>query len=189
MKRAFLLLTWALLAASGCLGDPATDPSPVLIQANEIGVLTDLQTGELLDPLLPGLHLIEPGFYDVTIYTLGEMVFLLAGSPEADQRGAVDALTLDGAAVRLEVSLLFRVDPTRINQLHARYGKDYFSAFVDPAIRDLTVEAAARFSADALRGDQRAVLETELKNAAGAALAEEGLILSDLLVSAVDFPE
>lgn len=184
MKRAFVLLLLVLLAASGC-----GLIRPVTIQENQIGVLTNSETGELLDTLYPGRHLIEPGPYDVAVYQLGTFMLQLTDSPVDGRRDPIDALTLDGETIHINVTILYSLNPLPIGDLHTRYQGAFIEDFIDPTLRAQATALAATFSARDLFGEKLVAFEITFEEAVSTALAEEGIILVNVLINYITFSE
>ena len=93
-------------------------------------------SGDLAEtPLRPGLHIVIPGVQEVTLYSVAQQEYTMSGKTgEGALRGddAVEALTQDGQQVRLDVTIIYRISPSKANEVHVRWGDRYQNGLVRP---------------------------------------------------------
>lgn len=163
----------------------------LLVEAQQVAVVFNTVNGSLDDnPRGPGTHIIVPVFQQATIYqTQQRTLELSAGSTQGSGRESISARTTDGQEVDLDVSILYGVDPANVNIVHQRWRDNYENGLVLPTVRSLVRDVVARFRANEIYGTRRSELEQGMQDTLGPRLAEEGLLLTDLLVRDIDFSD
>jgi prohibitin 2 len=109
----------------------------LVVDAGEMAVIFNQITGSL-SSLDQGTHLLIPGLQKPTIYDGRVQTYTMSGTyGEGEVKGddALEGLTKDGQVVKLEVSVRFHVDKTKVADLHQHIGTDYVDKFVRPQVR------------------------------------------------------
>jgi regulator of protease activity HflC (stomatin/prohibitin superfamily) len=134
-----LILLVTVLA--GC--DILETGQQVIVRDNEIGVLSDAATGEM-QTLQPGTHIYDPFNQNVTFYPTFVQHYMFSGSntgmDTVTASPAVEAQTLDGTAVTISLSVVFRINPENVILVHQNwYGTagDFRVGYIRPATRML----------------------------------------------------
>jgi regulator of protease activity HflC (stomatin/prohibitin superfamily) len=172
----------------------------VLIQPNEIGVVfRQTASGDraLLEPLQSGLKWVVPFVDQVIVYDAGQQSVTMAGGATEDytqqgmegQYSAVRAISKDGQIIFLDVTVIFRIDPTKINAIHRSWRDTYAEGFIVPQTRSEVRNAVSSYGAEEIYSGQRAALETEVAESLRAAIATEGFLLTDFLVRDISFSQ
>jgi len=161
------------------------------IQPNEVGVVFNVLSGELADtPLGPGLHIIIPGVQEVTIYSTAQEEYTMSGEvAEGAVRGddAVVALTQDGQQVRLDVTVIFRIDPANANEVREKWQERYINGLIRPALRNQTRAALTRFRVEQIYGAEHDELEQEIEDGVKALIEPDGFQVSNVLIRNISF--
>jgi len=165
----------------------------VLVQPNERGVVfrqTASGDDALLDPLQPGLSWVVPFVDQVIIYDIARQSVDMAGSgTESEGRGAVRAISADGQVVNVDVTVVYRVDPTDVNNVYRNWRNNFVDGFIVPQARSEVRNAISNFSADQIYSGGRTQLETEINQSLMEVLSAEGFELVDLLIRNIEFSE
>jgi regulator of protease activity HflC (stomatin/prohibitin superfamily) len=164
----------------------------LIVQPQEIAVVFNTLSGNLEQPRRAGTHIVIPVIQDVTIYPIEQQQYTMSGiEREGALPGddAVQARTVDGQVVRLDVSLLFGIDPNNVNTVHQRWRTRYVNDFIRPTARGIVRDVVSRFRAEEIYGGGRGEMEDSIQAALEARMAEEGLILTDLLVRDINFSQ
>lgn len=164
----------------------------IVVAPQERAVVFQTLSGELGAPRGPGTHIIIPVIQDATTYNISQQEYTMAGAREEGNRtgdDAVEARTLDGQVVRLDITVLYSVstDSEDLNELHIRWRNTYEENFVRPTVRGLAREVVAGFPAEDIYGQRRAEMEDQMQSLIANRFAEESLILNDLLVRNITF--
>jgi regulator of protease activity HflC (stomatin/prohibitin superfamily) len=165
----------------------------VEIRANEVGVVYNALSGDLSDePLGPGLHFIIPGVQDVTIYSTAQQEYTMAGQAgegtPPDEEG-VEALTKDGQQIRLDITIVYRIDPSRVNEVHIKWRNQYEQWLVRPVVRSIAREVVGEFDALEIYGEKRATIESEIEERVRRLLDRDGLQVDTVLIRNSVFSE
>jgi regulator of protease activity HflC (stomatin/prohibitin superfamily) len=169
----------------------------VLIQPNEVGVVfrqTARGDQALLEPLQPGLSWVVPFVDQVIIYDVGQQSVTMAGVTENyNQQGeigsysAVRAISKDGQTINLDVTVIFRLDPVQINQVHRNWRNGYLEAFIVPQARSEVRNVVSLYSAEEIYSGGRATLENQIFDGLTTQLQNEGFLLTDVLIRDISF--
>src|SRR5258708_38609336 len=101
------------------------------------------------NPLLPGVHIIVPIINQPYIYSTEIQTYTMSKTPAEGQVSgddSVSVLTNDGQQVSIDVSVLYSIDPAKVNQVHLRYQDRFHDAFLRPTERSVVRDTASRFS-------------------------------------------
>jgi regulator of protease activity HflC (stomatin/prohibitin superfamily) len=165
----------------------------VLIQPNEVGVVfrqTAQGSASLLSPLQSGLSWVVPFVDQVVKYDVGQQSVTMAGAEETTQvggHGAVRAVTKDGQTIYVDVTVIFRIDATRVNDIHRDWQKTYLDGFIAAQTRSEVRNATSGYSAEEIYSGGRAALEKQLVDDLSDAFQNQGFLLTDILIRDVSF--
>jgi prohibitin 2 len=162
----------------------------VVVGAGQRAVLFSLQGGTLSRQLDEGIHLIvpfvqRPIFYDVRTqtYTMSEVTW--EGEVKGDD--SLSALTSDGQVVKIDISLRFHPDASKIWRLHQRVGPDYANKIIRPEIRSQTRVAIAEFPVEDVYSGKREALEQQIEDRLTHSLRQNDVIVDEVLLRNVQF--
>lgn len=163
----------------------------VEVRATEVGVVFNVLSGDLADtPLGPGLHVIIPGIQEVTIYSTTQQEYTMSGQvSEGAVRGddAVTALTKDGQQVKLDLTVIYRIDPANANTVHTRWQDRYENGLIRPAMRNQTRAALTQFEVQEIYGEEHAQLEQKIEEGVKELIDPEGFQLTNVLIRNITF--
>jgi prohibitin 2 len=184
----------------------------VIVQPTERGVVFNVVDGTLQEPPLePGTHIVIPILQEVTIYPVSQQEYTMsdvAAEGRVQGQDAVVARTKDGQEVRLDVTVLYGLDPAQVNEVHKRWQKNYEEKLVRPLARNLVRTVVAGYQAAEIYGEPgatttatdqfptesgltrgRAEMEAEITATVKEEFAKEGIILTGLLIRAINFSD
>ncbi len=168
----------------------------VLVQPNEVGVVfrqTARGDAALREPLQSGLQWVVPFVDQVIIYNVGQQNVDMVGGAEVSQvaqgRPAVRAISKDGQVIYLDVTVIFRIDASKVNQVHRSWRDAYIDGFIVPQTRSEVRNAVSLYGAEEIYSGGRAALETQIGEALRPELAREGFLLTDILIRDISFSE
>ncbi len=188
-----------ILVVIGVIGVLVTVPvnaGLVLVQPNEVGVVfrqTASGDAALREPLQPGLKWVVPFVDQVIIYNVGQQSVDMIGGVEAVQstgvRPAVRAITRDGQQINLDITVIFKLDPAQVNQVHRNWRSTYVDGFIVAQTRSEVRNAVNNYGAEEIYSGGRAALEGQIADALRGELAREGFLLTDVLIRDISFSE
>jgi prohibitin 2 len=165
----------------------------VEVKANEVGVVFNTLNGDLAaTPLGPGMHIIIPGIQEVTIYSVAQQEYTMSGKTgEGAVQGddAVEALTNDGQQVRLDVTIIYRISPSKANDIHVNWQNRYQNGLVRPTIRSVAREVVGQFNVQEIYSEKRSELGIEIQAQAETLMTRDGLEVIDVLVRNIVFSQ
>jgi regulator of protease activity HflC (stomatin/prohibitin superfamily) len=166
----------------------------LIVQPNERAVIVNTLTGQLETPRSAGTSVVVPVVQAYTIYPISQQQYTMSGRElEGQTRGndAVQARTVDGQEVALDITVLYSVNPQgdEINKLHVRWANGYQDNFVRPTVRGLIRDVVSGYRAEDIYGEARTAMEDSMQSRIGERFTQEGLILTDLLVRDITFSE
>lgn len=178
-----VLLGVGLSLASSC----------VEVKGGERAVIYSKISGVLPRPLGQGFHVLVPLIWKPTIYDVKTMTYTMSRTPhEGPVKGddAIKSLTSDGLQVEVDLSVQFHVDPEKVAQLHQEIGPHYLEKIVRPEVRSDTRMVISEFrSTDIYAGVKRQEIEQRIKERLAPRFAASYLVLENVLLRSVQFPE
>ncbi len=102
---------------------------------------------------------------------------------------AVEALTKDGQQIRLDVTIIFRIDPKNANIVRREWQNRYLDGLIRPNVRAATREVLGQFEVQEIYGEKRAELAVEIQTQVSAAIAPQGFEVTSVLVRNIVFSE
>jgi prohibitin 2 len=180
--------------------------SLTVIEPGHRGVVFHLFQGVQHQTLTEGVHFLPIGLNRVAVYDTRSRVSHvrdLISSPPAsppprassqpqNQRASSQAQdhllwtpTADGLKVGLDLSVRYRLDPSRLPELHRSVGPEYESKIVHPVAWNVTRLVASEYSLLDIYGKRRQELQQDAFSRLQALLARDGLIGEDLLLREV----
>lgn len=162
----------------------------LVVQPAERAVVFNTISGALETPRSPGTNIVIPGIQQAAIYDVSQKQYTMAGTIEDGARSGDDAVrarTTDGQEVRLDITVLYSIDPEQVNTVHQRWQSRYESDFVRPTTRGLVRDVVSAYRAEEIYGTGRGEMEDQIQSLLLARMAQEGLLLNDLVVRDMNF--
>jgi regulator of protease activity HflC (stomatin/prohibitin superfamily) len=165
----------------------------LIVQPARAAVIVNVLSGELEDPArAPGTSIIIPGLQEYIIYQTDQREYTMSGiSSEGRLQGndAVEALSADGQEVRLDITVLYRIERGDVNQIHLNWQNRYEGDFIRPTVRAVARDVVSQFEAEAIYGEKREQLGNQIEAVVGEQMIGEGLTLTALLVRQIEFTD
>ncbi len=164
----------------------------LIVQPDEVAVVFNTVNGNLEQPRRSGTSIVIPVIQQVTIYPIRQQQYTMSDTATEGAitgQDAVSARTIDGQEVRLDLTVLYGIDPAQANLVHQRWQNRYTDDFVRPTARGIVRDVVSRYRAQDIYGEKRSELETAIKAELKARMDEEGLILTDTLVRDITFSQ
>jgi regulator of protease activity HflC (stomatin/prohibitin superfamily) len=159
------------------------------IDAGKVGVKS--LYGSVQPDILPsGLHVINP-LLDVTVFDIQTQNYTMSamhaeGAQEGDD--AIRVLSNDGLEVVIDLTVLYRIDPSAAPKIFKQIGVDYSDKIVRPVTRTRIRDNAVYYDAVALYSTKRNEFQQRIKNTIEADFKSRGLILEQLLIRNINLP-
>src|SRR5258708_3422383 len=170
----------------------------VEIASTQVGVVFqsiggDPSTNRLWpDPLQPGVHIVLPVINQVYTYSTEVVNYTMSkttneGAVSGDDSVAVR--TSDGQQVYIDVTVLYKVDPLKVNTVHLKFRDRYQEDFVRPTVRSLVRDVVSGYVVTDLLGTKRTEIENSLNTILAKAFQDNGLSLQALQLRNITFSE
>lgn len=166
--------------------------SMVFIPPDQVGIVVSLLSpgGIRPQPMRAGLHWIFPVLEAEINYPISWQTYTMSTKPTEGQvfgDDSIRARTSDGQEVRLDVSLIFRVDPEQVVSLHVAWQERYTVDLVRPLIRGLVRTQVSQFTVKEVNSSARKDLEVNLDSLLRNQLSGKGLIVDQFILRDITF--
>jgi regulator of protease activity HflC (stomatin/prohibitin superfamily) len=146
------------------------------VPAGHVGVLVVF--GQVQDATLPeGVHLANP---------MAVNHVLSVRTVEKTEKASVPSK--EGLIVTLDVTLLFRLDPTKAHEVYQTIGPRYVSVVVDPNLRSAIRSVTSAYSANALYTGEREVVAQKIVAELSTQLEPRGITVENILLRDIQLP-
>lgn len=168
--------------------------SVVFVDPTRVAVIISLVSpgGVRPEPMSAGLHFIIPVVESDLRYSIAWQTYTMSGSPtEGNVMGddSIRARTSDGQEVRLDTSIIFRVNPEQVVTLHIDWQERYVDEFVRPVISGIVRTQVAQFTAREVNSAVRRDLEVSLERILLGEFAAKGLLVDQFLIRDITFTD
>ena len=109
-----------------------------------------------------------------------------AGSPEGSF-SAVRAISSDGQVIYVDATVIYRLDTTRINYIHRNWRDTYIEGYIVPQVRSDLRNVVSNYGAEQIYSGGRAQMETQIVDNLVDTLAQEGIIMTEVLIRNIEF--
>jgi len=154
--------------------------SAVTIPAGHVG-LHDLFGQVSETEMQPGLHFKNPlaSVHKMSVKT--EQYSMSGGD-------AISALTKEGLTVSLDLTVLYRLNPSSADEVFTTIGEEYVGVIVRPQIRTAIREMIANYDAKELYSEARETIATEIAVKLEPELGSRNIILEKVLLRNIQLP-
>jgi regulator of protease activity HflC (stomatin/prohibitin superfamily) len=165
----------------------------VYVESNERGIVKTIGAGGIRpEPLQPGLNWILPVVEQAVTYSISNQTYTMSAvATEGQVQGddSIRARTKDGQEVILDASVIYRVDPKKVVQLHIVWQDKYQEGIVRPEARGVIRDAVSQYGVEEVVSSKRAEMVQFITDQLGATLAENNLELIDFVLRDIHFSE
>jgi len=143
------------------------------------------------NPLRAGLHGVIPFVERPLHYPIYNQTFTISrsgfemGTPGVDD--TIKSRSSDGQEVFMDASLIFRVDPNRLNEVHIAWQGRYVEDLIRPLVRSYVRSSASQLKAKEIYSDERFEMEQETFEAISRVLEENGFVGVDFFLRNITF--
>jgi regulator of protease activity HflC (stomatin/prohibitin superfamily) len=165
----------------------------VFVQPTERGVvITALGEGIRPDALEPGLNWVVPFLENVIMYPITRQTYTMSIAPEEGAiRGddSVEARTADGQIVRVDASVIFSLDPSKVVENHIKWSGAYINNLVRPFARGVLRDGVSQFRIDEVISSKRFELTSFMTDQLAENFTEGNLILHEFVLRNIALSE
>ncbi len=162
----------------------------VFIPAGFAGVVYDRGRGVLRSPLREGINMVIPFWQSVYLMDtrLQEYTMSMATDEGALRRDdSLDAPTSDGQQVKIDATVLFKINPEDAPSVYQTIGTNYVDKVIRPFSRSQIRMVISRYSATAIYSDKRQEAEDVMTKEITKLLADKKVNVDRVLLRSVNF--
>lgn len=196
----------------------------LIVNPTERVVVFNSITGELEENARePGLHVIIPGIQQTFVYLVSRQEYTMSSSVgegsnvRANIDDAIEARSIDGQEVSIDITILFTIDPGNVNAVHVNWSdipQGYVEGLIRPTLRSLTRDVVSTARAEEIFGsavivsaedgsdvtpveadssrpnltpNSRAEVQAEIERRARVELGDEGFTVIEVLLNEINF--
>jgi regulator of protease activity HflC (stomatin/prohibitin superfamily) len=159
------------------------------IDAGRVGVVSVF--GKVEKQVLPsGLHFVNP-LAEVTVFDATTQNYTMSQVHDEGQKEGDDAirvLSADGLEVVIDLTVLYRIDPSQAPRIYQEVGPNYTDKLVRPIARTRIRDNAVYYDAVSLYSKQRDEFQLKIQKTIEQDFSKRGIILEQLLVRNILLP-
>lgn len=164
----------------------------IFIPAGHVGVVYDRGRGVLPNSMHEGLNFAIPFWQSVTLMDTRIQEYTMSAAVDEGalrRDDALDAPTSDGQQVKIDATVLFRIDPAKAPEVYKTIGVDYVDKIIRPFSRSQTRMVMSRYTAPELYSAKRQEAETVVTKELAELIEPKNIIIDKVLLRAVYFSE
>lgn len=166
--------------------------SLVFVQPHQLSVVVSVLRPEGIrpEPLGSGLHWVVPLAEHAVLYPRYWQTYTMSHTARDDATGNANPIvtrTLDNQEVTIDVSVIFRLDPERLVDIHRYWQERYRDDLLRPLVRAYLRREVSGYTVDEVNSSQRNRMEQGLDATVKAGAAEQGLVVMDVLLRNIAF--
>lgn len=168
--------------------------SMIFVQAQERGVVITPfgGLGVRKEALQPGLNFIVPFVENVVTYPTTRQNYTMSiAHQEGDRLGddSIEARTADGQLVKVDASVIFTIDPTKVILVHIDWQNTYMDNLIRTVSRGVIRDAVAQYGIEEVYSSKRQELIDDINTDMAERLEREGFILIDFVLRNIAFSD
>jgi regulator of protease activity HflC (stomatin/prohibitin superfamily) len=140
--------------------------------------------------LYPGVHLVTPLVDSVALYDTREQVYLTATTESV--KGAKELLTVqarEGLNIGIAVAVRYRIDPRRLDFIHANLPEDIGGEVVAPVVASTYRSLAPNYITREIFAVKREELRSKAAEAIKTRLESDGIVVREVVLRDIKLPE
>lgn len=165
----------------------------VYVESNERGVVKTIRAGGVrVEALDAGLHWIVPVVEQVVTYSISNQNYTMSVAPQEGQVAGDDSIrarTKDGQEVIVDASVLYRIDPNKVVNLHIAWQNNYENGVVRPEVRGVIRDVVSQYGVEEVVSTKRAEMISTISELLGESFAENNLEMLDFILRDIHFSD
>lgn len=162
----------------------------IFIPAGSVGVVNDMGRGVVQTPMREGLNYAIPIWQRVTLMDTRLQEYTMSMAPDEGalrRDDSLDAPTSDGQQVKVDATVIFRIDPNKAPEVYKTIGTDYVDKLIRPYSRSQIRMVISRYTAPAIYSESRQEAETIMTKELSDLLKPKNIIVDKILLRTVIF--
>jgi len=162
----------------------------IFVPPGFVGVVYDRGRGVLPNIYKEGLHFAIPFWQTVIFFDARLQEYTMSMVPDEGavrRDDSLDAPTSDGQQVKVDATVLFRIEPEKAPEILKTVGMDYIDKLIRPISRSQIRMVISRYSAIEIYSDKRQEAENVMTKEIADLLLPKSLVLDKVLLRTVVF--
>jgi len=156
-------------------------PPFVVIPSGYVGVKLTLGKADM-DELPPGLNFIIPAVQRVIKMSVRTHSYDLRGA------NSINSLSKDGLTINTELTVLYKIMPTKAAEIYVEYGLDYEDKIIKPVIRSAVRDVIATLDSSQVY-QERELIQKKLMESVSKELEKRYIVLDEILIRDIRLPK
>ncbi|NPA17379.1 prohibitin family protein [Persephonella sp.] len=156
-------------------------PPFVVIPSGYVGVKLTLGKADM-EELPPGLNFIIPAVQRVIKMSVRTHSYDLRGA------NSINSLSKDGLTINTELTVLYKIMPTKAAEIYVEYGLDYEDKIIKPVIRSAVRDVIATLDSSQVY-QERELIQKKLMESVSKELEKRYIILDEILIRDIRLPK
>jgi len=163
--------------------------SIVVVPDGFAGIRVSQIWGARQGTLYPGMHLVTPLVDSIALYDTREQVYTTAASqtPKTDNEVLI-VQAREGLNIGLAVSVRYRLDPRRLNAIHANLPQPVGEQVVAPVVSTIYRQLAPNYITQEIFATKREELRANAAAAIKTRLESDGILVREVLLRDLQLP-
>jgi regulator of protease activity HflC (stomatin/prohibitin superfamily) len=163
----------------------------VSVPVGSVAIVVNRLTGLKPGALEPGAHIVLPGIETPFYYNtrLQELTLSRRGEGGPDIDESIKALSKEGLEISVDITVQFRIIPSKASELHREVGADYINVVIRPQVRSKVRDSLGQFNATDLISTKRKALENSVIAALEGVFIASNLELRAVLLRELRIPD
>jgi regulator of protease activity HflC (stomatin/prohibitin superfamily) len=160
-----------------------------VVPSGRAGVLVSQISGTLPGTRFPGVHWILPLVQGVTLYDTREKVFTtaLADDPKTKAE-SLKVQTKEGLQVGMAIAVRYRLDPRRLDYIHANLPQPIEEQIVPPVVAGVFRQVVPNYLVREVFATRREEVRKLAADAIQKKLAQDGLLVKEVILRDIQLP-
>lgn len=163
--------------------------SIVLVPSGLAGVRVSQLTGTVPGTLYPGLHFVVPLVQSVALYEIRDHVYTTAVADDAKQ--AVEVLraqSKEGLNLGVAIAVRFRLDPQRLDYVHANLPQPVADELVAPVIASVFRQVVPNYMVREVFATRREEIRKRAAEEITKRLSADGIVVKEVMLRDIQLP-
>lgn len=164
----------------------------IFVPPGYVGVVYDRGRGVLTNPLKEGLNFAIPLWQSVTLMDTRLQEYTMSAAIDEGalrKDDSLDAPTSDGQQVKVDATVLFKLNNAKAPLVFQTIGTNYVDKIVRPFSRSQIRMVISRYTAPAIYSEKRQEAETVMTKELSDLLTDKNIIVDKVLLRAVYFSQ
>jgi regulator of protease activity HflC (stomatin/prohibitin superfamily) len=163
--------------------------SIVVVPDGHAGVRVSQITGVRPGALYPGVHVVVPLVDHVVLYDLREHVYTTASTEDPKRKAEVlQVQAREGLSIGLAVAVRYRLDPKRLDYIHANLPQPLDELVVAPVVATIFRQNAPNYIVREVFATRREELRQRAADAIAARLGADGIVVREVSLRDIQLP-